>query len=80
MNQKYSSSPALVRLAVVFNITAAFLDGLVDVRMPSLEPIYSGGFLEANLARMHAYPWVLLDDVITQWGVALGAMIAGLAA
>ena len=78
------SSAALVRLAVVFavvfNITAALLDGLVDARMPSLEPIYSGGFLEANLARMHAYPWVLLDDVITQWGVALAAMIAGLVA
>ena len=78
------SSPALVRLAVVFavvfNIAAALLDGLVDARMPSLEPIYSGGFLEANLARMQAYPWVLLDDVITQWGVALAAMIAGLVA
>jgi uncharacterized protein len=79
------SSAALVRLAVVFavvfNIAAALLDGLVDARMPSLEPIYAGGgFLESCQARIQAYPWVLLDDVITQWGVALASMIAGLVA
>ena len=78
-------SGALIRLAValavIFTLGAALFDGVVDARMPSLEPIYAGGgFLESCQARIQAYPWVLLDDVITQWGVALASMIAGLVA
>jgi uncharacterized protein len=77
-------SGALIRLAValavIFTLGAALFDGVVDARMPSLEPIYAGGFLESFQARIQAYPWVLLDDVITQWGVALASMIAGLVA
>jgi uncharacterized protein len=77
-------SGALIRLAValavIFTLGAALFDGVVDAQMPSLEPIYAGSFLESCQARIQAYPWVLLDDVITQWGVALASMIAGLVA